>query len=102
MTSEKTMTRAVSTAAFVLALLVSGCASQKTQTEATFGDAVRSTVKNQVYNVETLSFPSEEAVTGGNQDRLENVITTHGSESSQQEGSVQQPIVIGVGGGSGR
>lgn len=92
----KTNLKFYATVALALAL-AAGCASQ-TPSENTFGDAVRAVTSNQIHDKVAATYPDKEAVTGGNSDRLENVVTTHSGEVPAS-GQVQAPISFGSGGG---
>jgi len=75
--------------------LTAGCASQQAPgTE--FGSAVRAVTRAQIYDPIAAVYPEEEAVTGGNADRLEKVVEAH-SGSVSEANSVQTPLNVGVG-----
>jgi hypothetical protein len=84
----------------VAGTLAAGCASQ-TRSEREFGNAVRMVTTNQVYDVGAKMYPSKEAVTGGNPDRLQKVVEAHAGDVSEGQG-VQKAITPGVGGGANR
>ena len=75
-------------------LITAGCASQS-QPGAEFGSTVRGVMQNQVYDPVAAVYPAEEAVTGGNGDRLEKVVEMHSGSVSNPQG-VQRPLNVGV------
>ena len=77
------------------ATLCGACASQ-TGSEETFGDAVRTVVKNQTYDKNAAANPSSLPITGGNPDRLELVIEGHAGATSDPS-TVLRPIQVGTG-----
>ena len=89
-------TKLIHLAAWTIACaFLAGCASQTT-TEREFGDSVRATTQGQIHDIGAALYPNKEAVTGGNPDRLENVVKTH--YSAPPSGSrVEAPISMGVG-----
>lgn len=88
-------TKLIYTAIWTIACtLMVGCASQST-TEREFGNAVRAATQNQIHDIGAALYPNTDAVTGGNPDRLENVVKTHYGETPS--GNVQAPISVGVG-----
>lgn len=64
-------------AVLVLPLLVSGCATEPTQTERNFGDSVRQMIRAQAYDPSTLDNPSETPVEGTDGRRAESVLETY-------------------------
>jgi hypothetical protein len=60
-----------------------GCASQ-TRTEQEFGDAVRAVSTAQIHDLGAAQYPASEAVTGGNAERLENVVRAHAEQGNTQ------------------
>jgi hypothetical protein len=78
-------------------LITAGCAMQsQTQTEREFGDSVRSVTTGQTYDIGAALFPNDDAVTGGDAERLENVAIMHSGDVGDA-GKVQQPLVVGAG-----
>lgn len=75
--------------------LMAGCASTQSTTEREFGNSVRAATQSQIHDIGAALYPNTDAVTGGNPDRLENVVKTHYGESAS--GNVQAPISVGVG-----
>lgn len=59
------------------AVLLGGCAVEPTMTEATFGDSVRSMVRAQTLNQETLTNPSDEVIDGTDGQRLEGALEAY-------------------------
>lgn len=82
--------------ATILLVMLSACSSQPTNTESEFGKAVRSVMANQIHNVGSATSPAQDAVTGGNPDRLENVVKSH-AENVGDAGRVQAPVSVGGG-----
>jgi len=72
-----------------------GCASQS-PTERDFGKSVRAATQNQIHDIGAALYPNTESVTGGNPDRLENVVKTHYGQTTGGN-NVSAPISIGVG-----
>jgi type IV pilus biogenesis protein CpaD/CtpE len=64
--------------------------------EESYGDAVRSNVRAQVYDPFTLINPSSDPVEGTDGQRMEAVMESHRSQQGSAE-SVAEPIVINVG-----
>lgn len=78
-----------------MALSTVACTSPSA-VERSYGDAVRSNVKAQVYDPETLANPSSEPVEGTDGQRMEGVMEgLRGQQGSAD--SVAEPIVISVG-----
>ena len=92
------MNKAICSAVLLACVVASGCASQ-TRTEREFGDSVRAVTSNQVYDKVAAVTPSTEAVTGGQPDQLEAVMTTHQENVSNAQ-QVQRPINMGIGSGN--
>ncbi len=59
------------------AVLLGGCASEPTRTEAAFGDSVRSMVRAQTLNQETLTNPSDEVIDSTDGQKLEVVLEAY-------------------------
>jgi len=59
------------------AVLLGGCASEPTMTEAAFGDSVRSMVRAQTLNQETLTNPSDEVIDSTDGQKLEVVLESY-------------------------
>ncbi len=83
-----------------LTTILAGCVTQ-TPTEREFGNAVRSVTTHQIHDVGAALYPPEDAVTGGNPDRLENVVKGHATDVDAGN-DVRTPITIGLGTVSGR
>jgi type IV pilus biogenesis protein CpaD/CtpE len=64
--------------------------------EESYGDAVRSNVRAQVYDPVTLINPSSDPVEGTDGQRMEAVMESHRSQQGSAD-SVAEPIVINVG-----
>ena len=79
--------------------VAAGCATQ-TRTESEFGDSVRAVSTSQIYDLGAAQYPAEEAVTGGNPDRLANVVKSH-RENVGEAQQVKQSIQVSGGGSSG-
>ena len=75
--------------------LAAGCASQ-TRTEQEFGDAVRAVNTAQIHDLDAAQYPAKDAVTGGNAERLENVVRGHTENVSQPE-QVNTNLATGAG-----
>ena len=69
-------------AAAIACVVASSCATQ-TRTESEFGDSVRAVSTGQIYDMGAAQYPDKNAVTGGHGDRLENVVKSHASDTSQ-------------------
>jgi hypothetical protein len=67
------------------AATLGGCAS-KASSQSGFGDAVRNTTMNQVYDKGAAVFTNADPVTGADPYRLENVVNTHRDGGAQQQG----------------
>ncbi len=78
--------------------LATGCAGQ-TKTEREFGVAVRAVQTAQIYDMGAALYPDKEAVTGGNADRLENVVKAHASDVAETS-PAQAPVSTSINGGS--
>ncbi|NCF50802.1 hypothetical protein GWP57_04265 [Gammaproteobacteria bacterium] len=76
--------------------LITGCASQ-TGTERDFGNSVRAVTASQIYDSGAALYPEKEAVTGGNGNRLENVVEAHTGDVANSQ-QVQKPIDFGIAG----
>lgn len=88
-------TKQISIVLGVLALSTAACTSSTGRVEATYGDAIRSNVRAQLYDPLTATNPSLDAVEGTDGQRMEAVMETHRSQQGSAE-SVAQPIVISV------
>ena len=87
--------------AIVLAgFLLAACATSQTQTEATFGDAVRATTHAQIHDPISIVTPQKEAVTGGDPYALGRVVIEHRAGGGSEASSVAKPISISVSGSS--
>jgi hypothetical protein len=75
--------------------LLAGCATD-TRLEREFGDSVRAVSTSQIHDMGAAQYPSKEAVTGGNVDRLENVMKSH-TENVGEAQQVKTGIVVGSG-----
>ena len=93
---NKTSTTAIATALAIL--LTTGCASQ-TQSEREFGNAVRSVTTGQTYDIGAALYPSDDVITGGDAERLENVAKSHSADVGSAD-RVQRPIELGAGSGN--
>jgi type IV pilus biogenesis protein CpaD/CtpE len=78
-----------------MALITAACTGP-TAVERTYGDAVRSNVKAQVYDPVTIVSPSTDAVEGTDGKRMEGVMEAF-RNTQGSAGSVAEPIVINVG-----
>ena len=79
----------------VMAMSTTACTSPSA-VENSFGEAVNSNVKAQVYDPATITAPSTEAVEGTDGQRMENVMEgLRGRQGSAD--SIAEPIVINVG-----
>jgi hypothetical protein len=87
-----TQSLAVAISALILSL-ASGCATE-TRTEREFGDAVRAVNTSQIHDLGAAQYPSKDAITGGNSDRLQSVMESH-IDNSGQAGEVKKTIRVG-------
>ena len=79
----------------VAAALTGACATHS-GSEDDFGVTVRTVMSNQTFDPEARAYPSGDAVTGGNADRLEKVVDAH-AETTGDAQSVRRPLEIGIG-----
>ena len=77
------------------AILLGGCATEPTMTEATFGDSVRSMVRNQTLNQETLTNPSDEVIDSTDGQKLEVVLEAYRTVAADPA-SVSDGVAISV------
>lgn len=84
----------ITAAATIAVVLTAGCASQ-TRTEREFGESVRLMKTNQTYDVGASLYPSQDAVTGGDGTRLENVVEMHRNDIADPR-QVQKSMSPGV------
>ena len=75
-------------------ILGAGCATE-TRTEREFGDAVRAVKTSQIHDMGAAQYPSEDAVTGGNPERLEKVVRSHVENVGQAE-QVKTAVRVGA------
>ncbi len=75
-------------------LLGAGCATE-TRTEREFGDSVRAVATGQIHDMGAAQYPSKDAVTGGNPERLENVVRSH-VENVGEAQQVKTAVQVGV------
>lgn len=78
------------------AMALSTVACTTSAVEESYGDAVRSNVRAQVYDPVTLINPSSDPVEGTDGQRMEAVMESHRSQQGSAD-SVAEPIVINVG-----
>lgn len=78
-----------------LALFAAAC-TPNPLVDATFGDAVHSTVEAQLYDPAAAANPSPDVVEGTDGQRMEAVVEAHRSQMGSAD-SVSNPIVISVG-----
>ena len=79
-----------------MALSTAACTTSTNRVEASYGDAVRSNVRAQLYDPSTATNPSTDAVEGADGQRMEAVMEAHRGHQGSAE-SVSNPIVINVG-----
>lgn len=79
-----------------MALSTVACTTSTNRVEASYGDAVRSNVRAQLYDPSTATNPSAEAVEGTDGQRMEAVMEAHRGHKGSAD-SVSNPIVINVG-----
>jgi hypothetical protein len=79
----------------VTAALTGACATHSGSDDE-FGAAVRTVMSNQTFDPEARAYPSGDAVTGGNADRLEKVVEAH-ADSTGDAQSVRRPLEVGLG-----
>ena len=77
------------------AVLLAGCATEPTMTEATFGDSVRSMVRAQTLNQETLTNPSDEVIDSTDGQKLEVVLEAYRTTAADP-GAVGNGVAISV------
>ncbi|MEJ2605025.1 MAG: hypothetical protein P8172_17445 [Gammaproteobacteria bacterium] len=77
-------------------LLIGGCATQP-ETEAAFGEAVRETMRNQIYDTNAADYPDPDAVEGADAYRLEKVMEAHRGDVSNPQQTTNTPISIDIG-----
>ena len=90
----KTHIRKISLTAATIVLLA-GCATE-TRLEREFGDAVRAVSTSQIHDMGAAQYPNKDSVTGGNVDRLENVVKSH-AEGVGDASQVRKTISIDSG-----
>jgi len=78
------------------AMALSTVACTTNRVESTYGDAVRSNVRAQLYDPSTATNPSSDPVEGTDGQRMEAVMETHRGHQGSAE-SISKPIVISVG-----
>ncbi len=83
-------------AILAMAALLTGACATHSGSEDEFGLAVRTVMTNQTFDAEARHYPSGEAVTGGNADRLEKVVDAHADTTGDAQ-SVSRPMDIGIG-----
>ena len=79
----------------MVAALTGACATHS-GSEDEFGAAVRTVMSNQTFDAEARAYPSGEAVSGGNADRLEKVVDAHADTIGDAQ-SVRRPLEVGLG-----
>jgi hypothetical protein len=79
-----------------LALFAAACSSPTPLVDATFGDAVHSTVEAQLYDPAAAANPSPDVVDGTDGQRMEAVVEAHRNQAGSAD-AVSNPIVINVG-----
>ncbi len=72
------------------------CTTSTNRVESSYGDALRSNVRAQLYDPSTATNPSADPVEGTDGKRMEAVMETHRGHQGSAE-SVSDPIVISVG-----
>jgi len=83
-------------ALLAMAAALNGACATQSASEDEFGLAVRTVMTNQTFDAEARAYPSDEAVTGGNADRLENVVDAHADTTGDAQ-SVRQSMEVGIG-----
>jgi len=83
-------------AAAAILIVIAGCASSNSRTEAAFGDAVRQVNKAQIYDPNAAENPDPAPVLGGDPERLNNTLSGHRKDVASPK-SVNAPITINVG-----
>lgn len=81
------------TCALGVFVMLAGCATQS-GTEDQFGDAVRAVTAAQVADPSATAYRRDEAVSGGDSYRLENVVIMHRGDVSKPA-DVRKPMVVG-------
>lgn len=79
----------------VIALSSVACTTSTNRVESSFGDAIRSNTKAQLYDPATATNPSGDPVEGTDGKRMEAVMEAHRGHQGSAE-SVSNPIVISV------
>lgn len=82
-------------ALLAMAAALTGACATHSGSEDEFGATVRTVMASQTFDAEARTYPSAEAVTGGNADRLENVVDAHVDTAGDAQ-SVRRPFEIGV------
>ena len=82
-------------ALLAMAAAVSGACATQSGSEDDFGLAVRTVMTNQTLDAEARAYPSTEAVTGGNADRLEKVVDAHADTAGNAQ-TVRGPLDAGA------
>ncbi len=75
------------------ALFLFGCVTT-TQTEREFGDSVRAVSTSQIHDLGAAQYPKNEAILGGNADRLSKVVRSH-AENVGEAQQVKEAVVVG-------
>ena len=76
-----------------LPLLLCGCVTEPTQTEASFGDSVRQMIQAQTHDPSTLTNPSEESVEGADGQRAESVLEAYRSGVTKPDPAGSNPVL---------
>ena len=82
-----------------LALFAAACSTPTPLVDATFGDAVHSTVEAQLYDPAAAANPSPDVVEGTDGQRMEEVIQWHRRQSgngNQAESGGNSPVLLNV------
>lgn len=80
----------------VMALSTVACTNTANRVESSYGDAVRSNVRAQLYDPAAAANPSPDPVEGTDGQRMEAVMETHRGHQGSAE-SVSNQIIISVG-----
>jgi hypothetical protein len=83
-------------ALLAMAAALTGACATHSGSDDEFGAAVRTVMSNQTFDPEARAYPSGDAVTGGNADRLEKVVDAHADTTGNAQ-SVRQPVKVDVG-----
>ena len=83
-------------ALLAIATALTGACATHSGSDDEFGAAVRTVMSNQTFDPEARAYPSADAVTGGNADRLEKVVEAH-ADSTGDAQSVRRPLEVGLG-----